>query len=128
MTCIMQIRIPLKHALTTMWVDLVQKKSKKSYENTVGEPKVCKLGLLSLQFDSISMRIGPPLKFEVETPIYREMYKNTRDHPSRGTCVHATRTSRVNFMLFWGLFLGFLSLLDAFSMIILSKSTSIFVK
>ena len=50
MTYVMQIRIPLKCALTKIWVDLVQKRSKNSYENTVGEPKVCKLGLLSLQF------------------------------------------------------------------------------
>ena len=43
MTCVMQIRIPLKRALTKMWLGLVQKRSKYSYENIVGELKVCKI-------------------------------------------------------------------------------------
>ena len=44
MMCVMQIRIPLKHALTKMWVGLIQKRSKNSYKNAVGEPKVCEIG------------------------------------------------------------------------------------
>ena len=40
MTRVMQICIPLKHALTKIWVGLVQKRFKNSYENVVGELKV----------------------------------------------------------------------------------------
>ena len=43
MTRIMQIRIPLKRALTKMRVSLFQKRSKNSTKNTMGEPKVCKI-------------------------------------------------------------------------------------
>ena len=59
MTCVMQICIPLKHVLTKIWVGLVQKQSKSSFKNEVGETKVCKLGLLSLQFDNVSVYVGP---------------------------------------------------------------------
>ena len=51
----MQIRMPLKRALTEMRFGLVHKRSKKSYKNVVDEPKVYKLGFMSLQFDSVSM-------------------------------------------------------------------------
>ena len=43
MTHVMQIRIPLKCALTKMLVGLVQKWSKNFYKNAVGEPKVCEI-------------------------------------------------------------------------------------
>ena len=46
MARVMQIRIPLKHALTKMWVDLVQKWSKNSYKSAVSEPKVCEIRTL----------------------------------------------------------------------------------
>ena len=39
----------MKHALTKIWVGWVQKWSKNSKKNGVGEPKMHKLGLLSLQ-------------------------------------------------------------------------------
>ena len=57
MTYRMKIRIPLKHALIKMWVDLVQKWFKNPTKNAAGEQKVRKLGLLSLQFDDVSVCI-----------------------------------------------------------------------
>ena len=89
MTCMIQIHIPLKLALTKMWVGLVQKRSKNSYEIVVVSQKCVKLGLMSLQFDSVSVYDGPPpSKWEVETPIFRKMCKNTRAHMSQGMCMH----------------------------------------
>ena len=46
MTFIMHIRIPLKRALTKMWVGFVQKRPKNSYKNVVSEPKVYEIGTL----------------------------------------------------------------------------------
>ena len=72
MRYVMQIRIPLKRALTKMWVSLVQKWSKNSYKNTVCELKMYKLELLILHFNSVSVYVGPTSKQEVQTPIYSE--------------------------------------------------------
>ena len=38
-----------------MCMDLVQKWSKNPKKNIMNEPKMCKLGLLSLQFDRVSV-------------------------------------------------------------------------
>ena len=74
MMCRMQIHIPLKRVLTKIRMGLVQKRFKKSYKNAVGEPKVCKLGFLRLQLDSVSVYVHLPSKWEVETTIYREKW------------------------------------------------------
>ena len=83
MTCVMQICILLKRALTKMWVSLVQKWYKNSYKNTVG--------LLSLQFDSVSVYVVSPSKWEVGTLIYRKKDKKIHDHLSQVVCVHTAR-------------------------------------
>ena len=51
--------------------------SKNPTKNVVGEPKVFKLGLLSLQFDRDRVLVcvcRSPLKWELDTPIYRKMH------------------------------------------------------
>ena len=53
----------------------------------MGEPKVYKLGLLSLQFDSILVYVGLPLKWEVETSIYIKKGLKICDHMSQDACV-----------------------------------------
>ena len=61
MTRVMQIRIPLKRTLTKIWVCL--SRSRNPTKSAVGEPKVYKLELMSLQFDSVSVCVyRPPSK------------------------------------------------------------------
>ena len=49
--------------------------------------KYVKLGLMSLQFDSILVYVAP-LKWEVETPIYKKKGLKIHKHPSQYACVH----------------------------------------
>ena len=58
----------------------------------MGEPKVCGLGLLSLQIDNILVcvhMLPPSLKWEVETLFIVKKGLKICDHVSQGTCVHA---------------------------------------
>ena len=57
MTYEIQIRIPLKNTLIKMWMDLVKKRSKILRKMQWVSQKVCELGLLSLQIDSISVYV-----------------------------------------------------------------------
>ena len=73
MMCLMKIHILLKRGLTKIWVSLVQKRSKNSYENAVGELKVCKIGTSESSIQQYFSVYWLPPKWEVETPIYRKM-------------------------------------------------------
>ena len=68
MTCIIQFCIPLKRTLTKMWVGLVQKRSKNSYENIVGEPKVCKIRTPESSIRQCFNVCQPPLKMGDRDP------------------------------------------------------------
>ena len=68
MTCIMQIRIPLKRALTKIWVGLVQRRSKISYENVMGEQNVYEIGTLESLIRQCFIVCRLPLKMGGRDP------------------------------------------------------------
>ena len=83
MTYEMQIHIPLEHALTNMWMGLVKKWSKILRKMQWVSQKVCGLGLLSLQINSISVCVrllAPFEKWEVETLFIAFRGSKIRDH------------------------------------------------
>ena len=128
--------------------------------------KCVKLGLLSLQFDSVSVYIAPSPKMGGRDPyLFGNVQKNTWSRVSGELCTRfyvcacvgvrmitrhymrsrvraldhkfgmwssalyaLTCSSWVIFMLFWGCFLGFSGLPNTFSISVLSKSASNFIK